>query len=153
MERLRTVFYRKPGPWFTIVSIPYRKRLDYNNFQYSVLYCKSIVPVAFRVDSMKNSFTFTTFILFVHHWFRLMIHAFKWFISLWLRYTPRLRWHFQIFSLRSLSSSLCSLLLLYILYVLSLSLLYLFFISTDHLTSTLHSLSLVRRPTYLCRVI
>ena len=30
MERLRAVFYRKPGPWFTIVFlfIPYRKRLD-----------------------------------------------------------------------------------------------------------------------------
>ena len=53
MERLRTVLYRKPGPWFTIVSIPYRKRLDYNNFQYSVFYCNSLVSVAFLAYFMR----------------------------------------------------------------------------------------------------
>ena len=105
MERLRAVFYRKPGPWFTIVFIPYRKRLHHDNFQYSVFYCNNRVSVAFLADFMKNSFTSTMFILVMHHWCCSMTHTLKWFISLRLRYTACLRWHLQIFSFRSLSYS------------------------------------------------
>ena len=114
---------------------------SFRRFSTSIFFCSTfpffdIFPFGVSTahllaDFTKNSFTFTMFILVRHHWCRSMIHTLKWFISLWLRYMPRLRWHFQIFSFRSLSYSLVLYYLLYILYVLSLSFLYLFSISTS----------------------